>query len=56
MFLASALYNDNNTLPYIYVVFSAGTEILYRKHCSSSEYDSEVAADVKHLSQYNVSI
>lgn len=41
-FLASALHNDNNTLPYIYVVFSKGTETLYR---SSSENASEVVAD-----------
>lgn len=55
-FLASALCNDNNTLPYIHGVFSTGTETLYRQYCSSSEYDSEAVADAKHLSMYNVSI
>lgn len=36
--LASALYNDNNTLLYIYVVFSKGTKTLYRQYYSFSEY------------------
>lgn len=54
--MASALYIDNNTLPYIYVAFSEGTETLCRQYCSSSECASERVADVKHLSMYNVSI
>lgn len=54
-FGASALYNDNNALPYIYVVFSEGTEAIYRQCCSSSEYASEVVADVKYFSMYDVS-
>lgn len=53
--LASALYNDNSLLPYIYVMFSEGSKTLYRQYCSSSEYAREVVADVKHLSMYNVS-
>lgn len=36
--LASALYNDNSVLPYIYVIFSEGSKTLYRQYCSSSEY------------------